>query len=339
MSSKQEQNRKKILHNFIENPDQSRSQLARKLNIGKTTVNRVISKYLDTGSIERKIGSGRKLKSDHQKLKKKIDLALQRNPKLSLRDLASKFNTSYSKVRRIKAEMNYKSYKVQKVPNRRDKQNENAKKRALKLYTEVLIEHGGCIIQDDETYLKADFNQMPGQEFYSKRVGKTVVDNFKSKFVDKFAKKHLVWQAICTCGLRSTAYVVTGTLKSDEYIKECLEKRLLPLYRQHNVPPLFWPDLASIHYSRDAISWYEANQVAYVPKHRNPPNTPELRPIERYWAILKRIIKKRSSAALDIKSFKQKLTAAVKIIDIKVVQSLMRGLKGKVRRFGRGEEI
>lgn len=113
-------------------------------------------------------------------------------------------------------------------------------------------------------------------------------------------------------------------------------KRVLPLYRQHNVPPLFWPDLASIHYSRDAVSWYESNQVAYVKKENNPP---ELHPIERYWAILKRTLMKKSQAALDIESFKSKLAGALKKISVKVVQNLMSGLEGKIRRFGRNEEI
>lgn len=65
----------------------------------------------------------------------------------------------------------------------------------------------------------------------------------------------------------------------------------------------------------------------------------KLRPIELYWALLKRAIKKRSSAATDINSFKRKLDGAVKTIDEKTVQNLMGGIKGKVRKFGRSGEI
>ena len=339
MSSKQEERRKKNLHNFIENPGLTLSMRVKQLNIPKSTIGSVISRYLEAGSIERKQGSGRKLNSGNKKLNKSITLALNRNPRLSVRDLASKFDTSKSNAWKVKEKLGFKSYRVQKVPNRRDKQNENARKRAFKLYNDVLTKHKGCIIQDDETYLKCDFQQMPGQEFYSRRVGKFVDNKFKCKYVDKFAKKYMIWQAICSCGRRTSPYVITGTLKSSEYIKECLNKRLLPMYRQHNVSPLFWPDLASIHYSRDTISWYEENNVAFVRKIHNPPNSPELRPIERYWAILKRNVKKRSSAASDIKSFKNKLDGAIKSIDMKVVQNLMGGVKGKVRKFGRGEEI
>jgi transposase len=111
----------------------------------------------------------------------------------------------------------------------------------------------------------------------------------------------------------------------------------LKLIRQNDSPPLFWLNLASIHYSNDVFSWYEANNVAYVAKKHNPPNSPELRPIERYWALWQRNIKKRSSATSDINLFKQKVNGAIKTIDSKVVQNLMSGLKGKVGQFGRGE--
>ena len=111
------------------------------------------------------------------------------------------------------------------------------------------------------------------------------------------------------------------------------------MYRQHNVSSLLWPGLASIHYLRDTISWYEEYEVAYVKKIHNPPYSPELRPIERYWAILKRNVKKRSWAASEIKSFKNKLDGAIKSIDMKVVQNLMGGVKEKIRKFDQCEEI
>jgi hypothetical protein len=83
----------------------------------------------------------------------------------------------------------------------------------------------------------------------------------------------------------------------------------------------------------DANSWYEANNLRRE-KH-NSPNSPELRPIERYWALLKCNVNKRSTAALDTNLFKQKVNRTVKTID----QKFVGGFKGKVRQFGRGEEI
>lgn len=48
--------------------------------------------------------------------------------------------------------------------------------------------------------MKDDFKQMPGNEYYSESEDRIVEENFKQKKVDKFAKKYLIWQAICSCG-------------------------------------------------------------------------------------------------------------------------------------------
>jgi hypothetical protein len=42
---------------------------------------------------------------------------------------------------------------------------------------------------------------------------------------------------------------------------------------------IFWPDLASAHYTIDTVTWLTEN-VHYVPKRLNPPNVPQARPIE-----------------------------------------------------------
>ena len=76
----------------------------------------------------------------------------------------------------------------------------------------------------------------------------------------------MIWQPICPFGKRSTPFVTTGTINGQVYIKECLQKRLLPLLRSHNGPTLFWSDLASCHCSKDVLEWYKTNEVNFVPK-------------------------------------------------------------------------
>lgn len=120
----------------------------------------------------------------------------------------------------------------------------------------------------------------------------------------KFPKKLMIWQAICSCSRRSKTYVAKGTMNAATYHKECLQQRLLPFLRSHNVPPLFWPDLASIHYSKSVVQWYLANEVNFVPMNANLPNRPHLRPIETYWAIIKQKLRKAIRKPLMHKVFK-----------------------------------
>ena len=60
---------------------------------------------------------------------------------------------------------------------------------------------------DDETYIKSDFKQLPGPKFYTWIVRGRVSNKFKYKSLDKFGKNFLLSQTICSCGLRSRAFV------------------------------------------------------------------------------------------------------------------------------------
>ena len=139
------------------------------------------------------------------------------------------------------------------------------------------------LIIDVETYIKADFQTLPGPQHYI-AADEKILPKFETTIqTGKFDNKYLVWQTICECGDRSSIFVTTGTINKEIYIRECLKKRLLPFIRKHNVDTLFWPDLAAAHYAKDTLNFLKDNNVYFVPKEMNPPNVPQCRPIEPYW--------------------------------------------------------
>ena len=107
-----------------------------------------------------------------------------------------------------------------------------------------------------------------------------------------------------------------GTVNGEIYKSECLEKRLLPFLQQHDEAPLFWhhADLASCQYSKSVLEWYEANSVHFVPKDMNPPNCPELRLVEQYWAIMKRELRKSKKTVKDDKDMLRKWKKTEKLV-------------------------
>lgn len=139
-----------------------------------------------------------------------------------------------------------------------------------------------CVIMDDETCCKYDFKTLPGPQYYTVRVGQDVSEEKKSIYTEKFGNKMMVWQAICQCGIK---FFTNKSMNADLYQKECLQKRLLPMVRSHKGSVTFWPDLATCHYANDCIQWYKSNNVKFVDKDTNPPNAPEVRPIECYWHL------------------------------------------------------
>lgn len=110
-----------------------------------------------------------------------------------------------------------------------------------------------------------------------------------------------------------------------------MQKRLLPFLRSHSSQPLFWPDLASCHYSKAVAEWYKDNDVAVVPKQCNPPNCPELRPIEEYWSIMKGILKKKGGQVKSAAELQKKWTWACKQYPDSAVQDLMSRIRRKAR--------
>mgnify|MGYP005985741207 CR=1 FL=1 len=65
-------------------------------------------------------------------------------------------------------------------PNRDEKLNLVAKTRSRKLYTQFLTK-SKCVVIDDETYVKADFKQFSGQEYYTAANKLDVDPKYKQK--------------------------------------------------------------------------------------------------------------------------------------------------------------
>lgn len=330
--------RKLIVNKYIENPTQSGSEMAKMLKLPKTTICRVIKRYKESLSVERSVQVNRKHGTQNKQLNSKVLKSIKTNPGLSDYDLAKKHKASRTTVRDIRVRAGYKKYRAIKQPNRSDKQNIAAKKRARLLYDNVLTKFTGCVLMDDETYVKLDFKQIPGQKFYSADARGNVPPKFKFVKCDKFAKKCMIWQAICSCGRKSKIFITEATLNSDIYIEECLRKCILPLIRQHNSPVKFWPDLASCHYSKKTLEWYGTNNIDVIPKDLNPPNCPQFRPIEKYWAIVKAMLKKDGGRVENANEMRKKWNKYATKVTPATVQNLMAAINKNVRDFIHNKE-
>ena len=85
-------------------------------------------------------------------------------------------------------------------------------------------------------------------------------------------------------------------LYQEIYLNKCIKKRLIPfIYKYHlDVAYLFWPVLASSHYTKTVITYLNKKKVHFVEKADNPANLPECHPIENFWSILKSLVYKNN---------------------------------------------
>lgn len=327
----EEERRKIIIDKWMKNPERPHHFIARELNLPRSTVDTVLKRYFETKSTSRRARKFVPLGPRNSSMNNRVVGEILRNRQLSVRDVAKKCGTNEAMVQRVKKRNGLKTFKKQKVAKTSEKQRSVIKTRARKLY-DYLGKNNVHLILDDETYVKADFATLPGPQYYTKFAGESLPRSQTSVSIEKFGTKYLVWQAICECGRRSSAFVTNGTINKNVYINDCLKKRLVPFIRSHAESTLFWPDLATCHYAKDTVAFMENNGIQFVPKIMNPPNVPQCRPIERYWAIIKANLRKSEQKCENIADFRRKWNSATKRISSDVVGNLMKGVRVKLRR-------
>lgn len=91
------------------------------------------------------------------------------------------------------------------------------------------------------------------------------------------------------------------------------------IWRPHITPKIHWPI-------------YKKRQIEYVSKDFNPPNVPQLRPIENFWAMLRRKVYHNSYQAKTSKNLIVKIKKELKTIALNGIQRAMREVPMKVRK-------
>ena len=73
------------------------------------------------------------------------------------------------------------------------------------------------------------------------------------------------------------------------YRDSCFVPRLLSFIKKNHSDGnyIFWPDQAGCHYAEHSLDFLCENLIHHADKVDNPPNLPEVRPIEDFWSILK----------------------------------------------------
>jgi transposase len=327
INTSQQEVRRKHMYEFVEkHPDWPKNRIAqhfRDEEISKSTIYDVldrIAKNIPPERIPRASPPHCKMTKDKVKrLKTRID----HRDGISQRGLAQVFNVSQSTISRtIKGKTPIRHYKKQKTPKRTAQQKAVARPKCTRLTS---IFRGKKIIIDDESYFGLSNHSLPGNDgFYSSNLDVTPIE-VQLKRKEKFPPKLLIWVAFSEKGISKPYIVPSGqAINQDVYINECLNSRLIPFINEHhkNDEVVFWPDLASSHYANKVQDFLKAQKIEYVPKVRNIANVPELRPIEDFWALIKRDVYAKNWQADGL----VQLSARIKYCFSKVNQDVIRRL-------------
>lgn len=308
----------------------------KKMGIAKSTIYDIIKRSENNLPMNRKIGCGRKpFKITPEKRESMIARAEERIG-ISQRKLALKYKISVSYVNRLLSMHGLKYTKRKNAPKTTEKQEIKQKKNLLKLSKTFFKPSNEFeIIMDDESYFcvnGANCSQNSG--YYTKDSSQTD-PNIKFNFKKKFDEKVLVWIAISRFGHSSPYFAVKNcALDAKTYSKECITKRLHPFInsKHQNMKILFWPDGARCHYAKHTLETYNTLGINFVDAKDNPPNVPQLRPIENFWAHLKAKVYGNGFTAKNLDHLKNRIRLKLKEFDPDYFFNLMDSVKTKVRK-------
>ena len=176
---------------------------------------------------------------------------------------------------------------------------------------------------------------IPGNgRFYTKNKEQTPseVRYYEKKKIEPIL---LVWLAISEDGHSEPFFAPSkGNINGNIYQQECIKCCLIPFLQQHHADGdyIFWPDLASSHYAKDTIALFDEENIHFVPKKNNPPNVPQLRPIENFWGILKSKVYHGGWKVKTKNKLQLRIKKCLRECDWNVVQNTVSSIKTKLRK-------
>ena len=129
-------------------------------------------------------------------------------------------------------------------------------------------------------------------------------------------------------------------LDGKTYGVECTENRLVPFIRK-NYPKgryLFWPDGARCHYAKDVLSIHSAHGVErkkFIEKDENPPNMPQIRPIEKFWYQLRCKVYENGWEAKDLVELRKKIESKLRTFTLADINRLFKNNHSKIHDAAR----
>lgn len=304
----------------------------------RRTLYRILSDFDKTGKYKLKPRTGRSGNKKARRNSRRVRAKFETNPDITIHEAAVELGMNPSTVGYVKLKVcGLKARTKKRAPKYTAEQAKRAKKNCRKIYrNRILSRSRKIVVLDDESYFPLDPSDLGYRQYYHAATPADVSPSKRTKKKAKFFPKVMVWQAIDEKGNRSDPYFFQGIMDGDRYLKECIRKRLIPFIKRHhsvrNV--LFWPDLASCHYTQAVRSELEAAGIDYVGKSENAPNVPQARPIEMFWGIMKTRYAARRKPVKNLNGFKRVYRKLDNAFTKKSAQGLMGRLRRNLRKIG-----
>jgi transposase len=328
------QRRQVIVSFYLENKEKGKSftvQHFQAMQMSKSTIYAILEKHHLCGSTKRQVGSGGHNCKLRPKEDKKILREMCNTIGSSQRKMANHLQVHQTTICRRLKSLGVKCRKRIKAPLYSSEQLGRVKKASRKLSSSF---RGKTLILDDECYFSLKWDKA-GNSHYYESDGMLVTEKVKFRCEKKFPTRLMMWIAISPLGISEPFFLPSnGAVNAQVYLNECISKRLIlfinQLHEKDNV--VFWPDLASSHYARIVTTFLTEKGIPFVQRDKNPPNLPQCRPIENFWANLKSVVYEDGWEAATIPQLKRRIKKCLKKMDLSIIQQDISHVPTKLRR-------
>ena len=304
----------------------------------RTSVQRIIKKFIETGIRQHVKPPGRPATQSSLRNVNRVIELIRINPTISVMETVDTLNITKKGVQLCRKKAGIKSWQVKKAGLGDQEQKIRAQVNCRVMST--LFQQFKLIIIDDESYVPLNPKLIPGQGFVSAqskekmlRLPDDVLFQTKKRLYAR--DQFMVWQALSEDGTACDPYIMTGTMNGEIYTNQCLKKRLIPWIESKGVKfeeVLFWPDMSRVHYKKCAQDYLKSIGIRCISWRENAPSVPHARPVEKYWALMKRGLKKRfKNSVKTVRSFKRRWVKLSRDLLTKSGRNLMSGIRDKVR--------
>lgn len=304
------------------------------LGFKETTIRRIYKRYINN----KDQNMSRKMSKKQILRKKKICSLLlkeiQNRPFKSFRKLAKRVGCAQKTVQKYLLEMDIKCKTKKIVPKVSDKQYLVQNSRLKKFVTEFLRKKKeSTLIIDDDSYFTLNSSKWEEKNYYV-RNGLKITNNDEFIEKTKYPQKVMMWIAISDKGISMPHFFKgVSSINSAIYSKDCLSKLSVFIKKYHkNDNFLFWPDLASCHYSSMSRLTMNNLDINFLPKDKNPPNCPQIRPIEKFWSYIKRHVYKGNAKFKNMDELISRIKYLLKTLDLSRFRLSMQNLPKRIRK-------
>ena len=255
---------------------------------------------------------------------------------ISTRKLATKFNVGKSTISRDLKRMRVNYRKRQPAPKRSEAQIRRQNERLMDACGDsgwANLDDPRDLILDDESYFPLNGAEMPGNSgFYTTNKAETPSD-IKFKRRDKFPEKVMIWAVISKEGIgKIQVFKKQESMNGQMYREKCLPLMLKFVDENYDSRDqvVFWPDLATCHYTKENLDYLESEGIYTVPKNLNPPNAPQIRPIEMFWGALKQKVYDKNWTAKNRDQLIKKIKKCAKEMNSEIYIKMFEKLREKI---------